>query len=83
MKKRISMGLLAGTVLGGSLSTAFPAYAQEASQPADATVQQDGGAAVQSTDTQGAAAPAAKDIVITGTRIPQPNLTSASTVTVM
>src|SRR4051794_18068724 len=109
--RRISR-LLAGTVLGGALSIAAPAFAQNAPavtppecppgtvpgtsgacNPADTsqgtatqpetTTPVEGQTTVPSTSAAGEPVRSANDIVITGTRIPQPNLTSASPVTVL
>lgn len=50
---------------------------------AETTAPQEGQTTIPSTNAQGASVRSAQDIVITGTRIPQPNLTSASPVTVL
>jgi iron complex outermembrane receptor protein len=52
------------------------------SQP-ETTTPQEGQTAVPSTSASGEPVKSSQDIVITGTRIPQPNLTSASPVTVL
>jgi len=49
----------------------------------ETTTPQEGQTAVPSTNAAGKQVQSAQDIVITGTRIPQPNLTSASPVTVL
>src|SRR5207249_3805975 len=49
----------------------------------ETTAPQEGQTAVPSTNAQGATVKSSQDIVITGTRIPQPNVTSASPVTVL
>ena len=49
----------------------------------ETTTPQEGQTTVPSTNAQGGQVRTAQDIVITGTRIPQPNLTSASPVTVL
>ncbi len=75
MNSRALAPLLVTTVLGLS----SPAFAQ-----ADAAAQPSPDAAAPSTtNAQGAPVQASQDIVITGSRIPQPNLTSASPVTVV
>lgn len=50
---------------------------------AETTTPQEGQTTVPSTNAQGGNVRTAQDIVITGSRIPQPNLTSASPVTVL
>jgi len=74
-------GLLTSTIITGFLATAAsPAFAQ--TNPADtaAETRPDANTAAPAPATP---APSGQDIVITGTRIPQPNLTSASPVTVL
>lgn len=95
---KIHSRLLATTLLAGASLQAGPALAQSAapmtgtSAPADTgampnaaetTVPQEAQAVVPSTNAQGGPVASSQDIVITGTRIPQPNLTSASPVTVL
>jgi len=82
MKTRFSMRLLAGTVLGSSFGIALPVHAQDAAAPAIAA-SQGGDTAAPTNSPQDSAPQPSRDIVITGTRIPQPNLTSASPVTVL
>src|SRR3954462_10922049 len=80
--------LLATTLLVGSGAFASPALAQDmqpaitdtAAQPTTVPVEAQ---PVPTTNAQGAPVASAGDIVITGSRIPQPNLTSASPVTVL
>ncbi|MFL6774705.1 MAG: TonB-dependent receptor plug domain-containing protein, partial [Sphingomicrobium sp.] len=86
--------LLATTLLGTAV-VASPALAQDAppppANPADTangsqpetTTPVEGQTTPPSTNAQGAPVAGAGDIVITGSRIPQPNLTSASPVTVL
>jgi len=78
--------LLATTLFVGAGLTAAPAIAQDAATP-PADQPADGAAPADTTAAPPPAAPAATnsggDIVITGSRIPQPNLTSASPVTVL
>ena len=109
MKTYLASGLLAGTILGGTLGLAHPAFAQTATPPEcppgtvpgasgacnpadtsqgtgtqpETTTPQEGQTTVPSTSATGEPVRSAQDIVITGTRIPQPNLTSASPVTVI
>jgi len=83
MKLDFRQRLLATTLLVGASMAASPAFAQTTPAPSDtATGDQPTTAPVEATAP---AAPAASggDIVITGSRIPQPNLTSASPVTVL
>jgi len=82
--------LLASTLLAGTSLLAAPAVAQDMATPPpapDAATPTDpapADAAPAAAPAPAAAAPASGgDIVITGSRIPQPNLTSASPVTVL
>lgn len=82
---RILNQLLATTMIcGAAISFASPAYAQS-TDPADTNEPTTG--PVENADTttsaNGEAGADQGDIVITGTRIPQPNLTSTSPVTVL
>jgi iron complex outermembrane recepter protein len=98
MKSQIRQRLLATTLLVGASVAASPAHAQMTAPPAEApnppdssaaptapetTTPVDGQTTVPSTNAQGEPVRSSQDIVITGTRIPQPNLTSASPVTVL
>jgi iron complex outermembrane receptor protein len=96
MKLDFRQRLLATTLLVGASTLASPAFAQTTPPPAnpadtagaanaqpETTAPQEGQTTVPSTNAQGASVKSAQDIVITGTRIPQPNLTSASPVTVL
>ena len=94
MRNRLLGGLLAGTILGGALGVAQPAFAQDEPQNPPDTAQGtetqpetatpvEGATTVPSTSATGEPVESAQDIVITGSRIPQPNLTSASPVTVL
>jgi len=84
--------LLATSLLAGVSLLSSPALAQDmGTQPApdtsaapatDTTVPADG-QATPATAAPAAPAPSSSEIVITGSRIPQPNLTSASPVTVL
>src|SRR5690349_3901043 len=82
--------LLATTLLFSASALASPAFGQSAPPPADApptdVTQPSGPSEAQptpSTSATGAPVQKTQDIVITGTRIPQPNLTSAAPVTVV
>src|ERR1700752_5138483 len=86
--------LLATTMFTGMMAAATPALAQEAAgqNPPDndrvpavpeTAVLQGGETSVPQRPGGGENARLQGDIVITGTRIPQPNLTSASPVTVL
>ena len=96
MQYRRFKGLMVGTILSGAAIVASPVLAQS-TPPAtpsppdnsatpstpDTTGPQEGQSTVPSTNAQGGTVKKAQDIVITGSRIPQPNLTSASPVTVL
>ncbi len=82
---RILNHLLASTIIcGAAISFASPAYAQS-TDPADTNEPTTGPVenADPTTSATGEAGADQGDIVITGTRIPQPNLTSTSPVTVL
>jgi len=82
---RILNQLLASTIIcGAAISLASPAYAQS-TDPADTNEPTTGPVenADPTTSATGEAGADQGDIVITGTRIPQPNLTSTSPVTVL
>src|SRR6478672_11207949 len=94
MKLDFRSRLLATSLLVGAGMAASPAFAQTTPPPAnpadtangttpDTTTPVEGQSAVPSTNATGETVRNAGDIVITGTRIPQPNLTSASPVTVL
>lgn len=81
-KNRILTNLLATTFIVGSLGMAAPAFAQ------DTNTQDPQAGPIENADpaVSADADPTAQDegdIIITGTRIPQPNLNSASPVTVL
>ena len=96
MKLDFRQRLLTTTLLVGASMVASPALAQS-TPPAtpsppdnsatpsvpETTTPQEGQTTVPSTNAQGGNVQTSQDIVITGTRIPQPNLTSASPVTVL
>jgi outer membrane receptor protein involved in Fe transport len=85
-KNRILNNLMATTFICGAIGFAAPAYAQTNEEPAapqagpvenaDPAVSADAAPEGQGQDTEG-------DIIVTGTRIPQPNLNSASPITVL
>ncbi|MBV9930197.1 MAG: TonB-dependent receptor [Alphaproteobacteria bacterium] len=88
-KTRILNTLLATTFIGGAIGIATPAYAQT-TPPADQPrtgdqTQPQAGPAEGSPSTTPANGQGDENgaIVVTGTRIPQPNLTSASPITVV
>jgi len=92
MRTNLRQQLLATTLLVGAFAYSNPAFAQEAPPPdqpptQSATSQPASGPAesqpVPSVSSQGEEVRGAQDIVITGSRIPQPNLTSAAPVTVV
>ena len=96
MKLDFRQRLLTTTLLVGASMVASPALAQStppatpsppdnAATPStpDTTGPVEGQSTVPSTNAQGSTVQTSQDIVITGTRIPQPNLTSASPVTVL
>ncbi len=96
MKLDFRQRLLTTTLLVSAGMLASPAFAQDApapTNPADTaqgtgtqpetTTPQEGQTVVPSTSASGEPVRSAQDIVITGTRIPQPNLTSSSPVTVL
>ena len=98
MKLEFRQRLLTTTLMVGASMVASPAFAQMAAPATntpsppdnsatpsapDTTAPQAGQTEVPSTNAQGGTVSSSQDIVITGTRIPQPNLTSASPVTVL
>jgi len=96
MTLRLRQRLLSSTLLIGVAALASPAYAAAApdappqpptdSSPTNVQTNPSGPLAAQpvpSRNAQGAPVASAQDIVVTGTRIPQPNLTSAAPVTVV
>ena len=96
MKLDFRQRLLTTTLLVGASIVASPAFAQTpppatpsppdnsaTPQVPETTAPQEGQTVVPSTNAQGGTVRSSQDIVITGTRIPQPNLTSASPVTVL
>ena len=96
MKLDFRQRLLTTTLFVGVGALATPAFAQTTPTPPnpadttgaanaqpETTAPQEGQTTVPSTNAQGGNVKGSQDIVITGTRIPQPNLTSASPVTVL
>jgi outer membrane receptor protein involved in Fe transport len=96
MKLDFRQRLLTTTLLVGASMVASPVIAQTTPpstpsppdnsatpQVPETTTPQEGQTTVPSTNAQGETVRGSQDIVITGTRIPQPNLTSASPVTVL
>src|ERR1700759_668531 len=97
MKLEFRQRLLTTTLLVGASMVASPVLAQttpptNTPSPPDnsatpsipeTTTPQEGQTTIPSTNAQGGNVSSAQDIVVTGTRIPQPNLTSASPVTVL
>ena len=93
MKLDFRRRLLATTLLVGTGVLATPAFAQDAQNPppnppdnsavptTPVTVAPQVGAGVPSTNAQGAPTTSTQEIVVTGSRIPQPNLETASPVT--
>ena len=90
MKLDFRQRLLSTTLLVGVAALANPAYAQDAEGPYDQTdpagSPPTGPVEAQptpDTSAEGEPVQAAQDIIVTGTRIPQPNLTSSAPVTVV
>ncbi len=86
MNLDIRQRLLATTLLVSAGMVASPAFAQDvpaADPPAETTAPVEATADQQATSATGEAVQDASDIVVTGSRIPQPNLTSASPITVV
>ena len=86
MKLEFRQRLLTTSLLVGASMLASPAFAadgQPATDPAQPTTGPVEAQPTPTTNAQGAPVQSPGDIVITGSRIPQPNLTSASPVTVL
>lgn len=95
MNSNFRQRLLATTLIASVATVASPAFAQAAPPPAqpadnaanptqpDTTGPVESTSTVPSTNAQGRPVEQSQDIVVTGSRIPQPNLTSASPVTVL
>lgn len=81
MNVRVLKGFLTGTVLSGAMAFANPAFAQD-SQPAD-QASPDSAAPVDSPQSAVDSEKSSREIIVTGSRIPQPNLEAASPVTVV
>jgi iron complex outermembrane receptor protein len=86
MKTKLRQQLLASTLLVGAFASATPAFAQETQSP-DPTAQPPSGPVegqpIPSVSAQGEEVQTGGDIIVTGSRIPQPNLESAAPVTVV
>src|SRR5688500_4232332 len=78
-KTRLASHLLATTFFCGSMAVGAPAFAQDADQDAPPVAGPREAEPDNSPDAQGGD----ENIVITGSRIPQPNLTATSPVTVV
>ncbi|MFL6761554.1 MAG: TonB-dependent receptor domain-containing protein [Sphingomicrobium sp.] len=95
MKSNVRQRLLASTLLFGTAAVPAPVWAQQAGTPteppanqtAPVTSQPDINAGTQdpgsSGQSTGQPVPAAQDIIITGSRIPRPDLTSSSPLAVV
>ena len=86
MKTNFRQNLLASTLLVGASALATPAWAQDM-QTTDPTASQPTGpveaAPTPSVSSEGEDVQQGQDIIVTGSRIPQPNLESAAPVTVV
>ena len=86
MKTSFRQNLLASTLLVGASALATPAWAQDtqtvdpAAQPPSGPVE---GQPTPSVSSEGEPVSSGQDIIVTGSRIPQPNLESAAPVTVV
>ena len=94
MKLEFRQRLLATTLLVGASTVAAPAFAQDTQTPEppdtsavpttpDTVGPVEGSSQVPSTSAEGERTRSGQDIIVTGSRIPQPNLESASPVTVV
>jgi outer membrane receptor protein involved in Fe transport len=86
MKGTFATALLAGTAIGGAVGFADPAFAQNGGVAPNTSQAVPGDEVAQAEPTQTVAPESAKpsaEIIVTGSRIPQPNLQSASPVTVV
>ncbi|HEX7930999.1 MAG TPA: TonB-dependent receptor plug domain-containing protein, partial [Sphingomicrobium sp.] len=86
MRTNLRQNLLATTLLVGASALGAPAWAQDA-QPADPTASPPSGPVeaqpTPSVSAEGEDVQSGADIIVTGSRIPQPNLESAAPVTVV
>ena len=86
MKTSFRQNLLASTLLVGASALATPAWAQD-TQSADPAASQPTGpveaSPTPSVSAEGENVSGGQDIIVTGSRIPQPNLESAAPVTVV
>jgi outer membrane receptor protein involved in Fe transport len=85
MKTKLRQQLLASTLMVGAFAYCTPALAQDQTTPDPAAQPPTGPVEAQPAPSIAQAAPVAQagDIIITGSRIPQPNLESAAPVTVV
>ena len=86
MRTKLRQQLLATTLLVGAISYASPTLAQESQSPDPNAQPPTGPVEAQPTpsvSSQGEQVAQGGDIIITGSRIPQPNLESAAPVTVV
>ena len=86
MKTNLRQHLLASTLLVGAVAYASPALAQDPTTVDPAAAPPSGpveGQPVPSVSAEGEDVQAGGDIIVTGSRIPQPNLESAAPVTVV
>lgn len=86
MRTNLRQHLLASTLLVGAAAFASPAAAQETQSPDPAAQPPSGPVEAQPTpsvSSQGEQVESGNDIIVTGSRIPQPNLESAAPVTVV
>ena len=84
MKTSFRQNLLASTLLVGASALATPAWAQDtvdpAAEPPSGPVEAQ---PTPSVSSEGEPVATGQDIIVTGSRIPQPNLESAAPVTVV
>ena len=86
MKTNLRQHLLASTLLVGAVAYASPALAQDPTTVDPAAAPPSGpveGQPIPSVSAEGEDVQAGGDIIVTGSRIPQPNLESAAPVTVV
>lgn len=83
MTTLIRKRLLATTIIAGAVMSAAPAFAQTDSSAADNAGGGVQGAGIPAPSTPDTTAEDTSDVIVTGSRIPHPNLESASPVTVL
>ena len=83
MKNHVINKLLATTIICGAAIVASPVYAQDTTDPTEEPATTPVENIDPSVSSQGEPIDQGVDIVVTGSRIPQPNLTSVSPVTVI